>query len=282
MQSFDYPALKRGFNRSADSYQTAARLSNLTGEQLLERLQYIKCEPKRILDLGAGVGTFSARLAKRYPKAEIVACDLAEARMQIAKRHKPWFSKIRFCTATMQQLPFTRASFDMIFSNQCLYWTPDLKKATLEMARVLKPDGVLLFSSLGPDTLQEVRTRFAAFNTAPHINIFLDMHDVGDAILAAGFRDPVMDIERLRLAYPDLRALINELRATGERNYHPQRIRHLGRQNTWAGLQADGDIQEISYEIIYGHASGSQLRQQRDASSGEVRISLDALLRKPL
>lgn len=283
---FDRRALKRNMNKTASTYQDAAKLAKLTGEQLLTRLDYIKCAPQRILDLGAGTGALSLQLAKRYPKAEVIACDLAEARMQIAKRQRPWFSKIRCCTADMELLPFHRHSFDLIISNQCLYWSNNLKQTITEMARVLKPGGVLLFSSLGPDTLIELRQSFAKIDQAPHVHLFLDMHEIGDLLLKAGFKNPVMDVDRLKLSYPNLPALIDSLRNTGEVNYHIDRNKHLSGKVMLADLNkhypSNNESSDLSasVEVIYGHAWGNELQQSIDEQTGEVRVSLDSLVRK--
>jgi malonyl-CoA O-methyltransferase len=282
MQQFDYSALKRGFNCSSQA--DGQSWNHNIGEELLARLDYIKIAPQRILDLGAGSGQLTKALQKRYPKAEVIGCDLAECHMQKAQKQRGWFSKTEYLTANFTALPFAKHSMDLVFSNLALYWAEDLKLVIAEIARVLKPGGVLLFSSLGPDSLLELRQSFAEVDSLPHVNIFLDMHDIGDSLLSAGLKDPVMDVERQKLSYPDVKTLCRTLKASGNRNYLKDRRKTLSGKRYWQTIEQHYPKAQqgitVSLEVVFGHAWGNELRQQTDTTTGEVRVNISALLKR--
>jgi malonyl-CoA O-methyltransferase len=179
---------------------------------------------------------------------------------QQARRIKPWLSKLRFVCGDIESLPFADASADMIFSNLCLQWARDLDQTFAEFRRVLKADGVLMFTTFGPDTLKELRHSWAQVDDRIHVNSFIDMHDIGDALLRAGLSEPVMDVEQFTLTYPDVRGLMRDLKQVGAHNVTQGRRRSLTGKSRLSAMQQayegfrQGDVLPASYEVVYGHA----------------------------
>ena len=180
-----------------------------------------------MLDVGAGTGRGSALLKKRYPKAEVIAVDLALPMLQAAKKHSAWLKPFQRVCAEATHLPFPDHSVDVLHSNLCFQWIDDLAALFNECARVLKPGGALVFSTFGPDTLKELRAAWASADQQSHVSRFLDMHDVGDALIAAGLRDPVLDVDRYTLTYSEPKMLLKELKGLGATHADRARERHL-------------------------------------------------------
>lgn len=255
-----------GFERAAHSYDEAALLQREVGLELLERLDWIKLNPQRVLDLGCGTGMMAEALLKRYPKAEIIGVDIAfNMVLQTIKRRHWWRKPLGVC-ADVQALPFANQSCDMLISNVMLQWCNDLVPVFKECARVLRPEGLITFATFGPDTLKELRASWAKVDGYPHVSRFLDMHDVGDALLAAGFRDPVVDREDKILTYAEVKGLLQDLKAIGANNATQGRATGLmGKQRLQALYQAyegfrraDGKL-PATYEVIFGHAWAPKL-----------------------
>ena len=230
---FDARQVRRAFSRSAASYDAAARLQHAVEARLLESLDYLddpvlkREAPQRVLDLGCGTGRASIAMQKRWPKAELVSLDLAwpmlrQAR-EAAKRSAGWLSNpfarrpAQVC-ADARALPLAEASVDVLFSNLCLQWVEDLDALFAGFRRVLKPHGLLLVSTFGPETLWELREAFAHADEAPHVSPFADIAGFGDALVRAGFHQPVLDREEETTHYADLPALMREQRAIGATN----------------------------------------------------------------
>jgi len=261
----DKRALRQAFERAAATYDTAAVLQNEVCTRMLARLVYIKHAPASILDAGSGTGNAHAGLARRYSGVRLVALDIALAMLQRGRRRMtPWKRVLRkgalpVC-GDMERLPFRAGAFDMLWSNLALQWVNDLRAALTEMRRVLTPGGLLMFSTFGPDTLRELREAYRNTDRHTHVNRFMDMHDIGDLLVHAGFGDPVMDMERFTLTYDDVRQLMRELKAIGAHNVT------LGRRGGLAGraqlaavtrnydaLRRDGRL-PATFEVVYGHA----------------------------
>ncbi|MDF2529413.1 MAG: malonyl-[acyl-carrier protein] O-methyltransferase BioC [Gammaproteobacteria bacterium] len=284
MNQINRQAMCRNFNRKVKA--AASLLQNEVSASLIERVQMIKQQPQSILDLGCGTGEFTYRLSKLYPKAKVIGLDIAEQRLKYAKKQRLWFNKTRFVPGNIESLPFADNSFDLIVSNLSLYWVEDLAKAFKEIQRVLKPEGVLLFSSLGPDSLKELRESFAKIDDLPHVNIFLDMHEVGDALLKAGLKDPVMDVDTIKQYYCNLSDLLNELRHSGQSNAHIERRKGLTGKQAWQQLHIEyekfrslsKDKLPATYEIVYAHALGTENLSKLE--DGEVRIPVSKIGRK--
>ena len=230
---FDAKQVRRAFSRSAASYDAAAQLQHAVEARLLESLDYLddpalqREPPQRVLDLGCGTGRASIAMQKRWPKAQIVSLDLALPMLRQARgtsaRSMGWLSnpfarKPAQVCADARALPLAEASVDVLFSNLCVQWVEDLDALFAGFRRVLKPNGLLLVSTFGPETLWELRDAFAHADAAPHVSPFADIAGFGDALVRAGFRQPVLDREEETTHYPDLPALMRELRAIGATN----------------------------------------------------------------
>lgn len=278
----DRRAAQRWFER-AGAAPVPDPLAREVERRMGERLEYLRHEPGRILNVGAGAAEHAV-LRGRYPRGEIVAVDFALAPLQRARAARPLAARAlarlrgaseHFVCADLAALPFAPGACEMVWSNLALAWS-DLAAALREWHRVLAVGGLLMFSSYGPDTLQELRAAFA--DTVPHVHPFPDMHDVGDALVAAGFADPVMDMERITLTYASVEGLFADLRSTGQRNAHAARRRTLTGARRWgraraayAAIAHDGRV-PASFEIVYGHAWKAA---PRVAADGRAIIRID-------
>src|SRR5262245_11670874 len=199
----DPAAVRRAFSRVATSYDSHAALQDEVRKRLLERLALLRAEPMTLLDLGAGTGRSSRALKDAYPGARVVALDFALPLLYEARRYQSFFRKFDRLCANAFALPLAANSIDWCVSNLMLAWCEPLDLVLSEVKRVLKPGGVFSFSTLGPDSLRELRSAWAAADSGPHVHRMLDMHDVGDALIRAGFAEPVLDVERIVLTYRD-------------------------------------------------------------------------------
>jgi malonyl-CoA O-methyltransferase len=274
----DKRQLRLGFERAAPTYEEAAVLQQEVGRRLIERLDLIRLRPARILDLGAGTGGFSRALMQRYRKSRVIALDLALSMLRRTRRRGGWFHRPTCVCADAERLPFTADSFDFIFSNLMLQWCLDLEPVFTELRRVLAPGGLLLFTTFGPDTLKELRASWEVADGYTHVNTFIDMHDIGDALLRTGWEEPVMDTERLTVTYREARTLMQDLKHLGAHNITAGRPRGLtGRHRLQRVLQVyetyrrDG-LLPASYEVVYGHAWSP--RDKHAVRGVEVRLAM--------
>ena len=219
---------------------------------MLERLDYVKIAPRRILD--AGSGPPQRHLGKRYPKAEVVALDFALGMLRAGRNRFEFFRKRLSICADFEQLPLAPGALDLVWSNMALHWAGEPLAAFREFERVLAPEGLLMFSVLGPDTLKELR---AAAGPA-RVHAFLDMHDLGDMLVAAGFSAPVMDMEVLTLRYEHPAQLVQDLRESGQVNVRLDRTRGLSARAFRPRVLALPP--SASFEVVYGHAWKSAAR----------------------
>ncbi len=251
---------RRAFEQAADRYEQAAALQHEVEARLLERLDLVRLRPRRILDLGAGTGRGSHALLRRYPGAQVVALDIALGMLHHTRRRGRWLRRPLCTCGDAERLPFADDAFDLVYSNLMLQWCADLDAAFAELNRVLAPGGLLLFTTFGPDTLHELRESWSRVDGYTHVNAFMDMHDIGDALLRARFADPVMDVERLTVTYRDVRDLMRDLKQIGAHNVTAGRARGLtGRRRLQALIDAyeryrRDDVLPASYEIVNGHA----------------------------
>jgi len=244
--AIDRRAARRNFERAAATYAGASRLEAEVGARMLERLDYVKVAPRRILD--AGSGPPQRALGKRYPKAEVVALDFSIGMLRSAKKKFLERKPPRAICGDLERLPLATGAIDLAWSNMALHWVREPLAALREFGRVLAPGGLLMFSTLGPDTLKELR---AAAGSA-RVHAFIDMHDLGDMLLAAGFSAPVMDMEMLTLEYANAAQLVQDLRASGQTNARLDRRRGLSHPSLLPRLQAGAS--RASFEVVYGHA----------------------------
>ena len=257
----DKQSIKKSFNRAAKSYENAAILHEEVSSRLLDRLQYMRHQPETIVDLGCGTGKVVRSLQTAYPRARVHAVDIAPRMLLQAGSNYRWLSKKRLVAADMERLPFAENSFDMVFSSLALPWCNDLNLALAEFARVARPGALLLFSSFGPATLSELARSWQALDVHPHVHRFIDMHDVGDAMMAAGFAQPAVDAEMIRMEYQDFRSLLADLKQTGASNaavgrrrglMTPAQLRALEHRYREHGFAQGRFV--ASYEVVYGHA----------------------------
>lgn len=259
----DRHGLRRSLERAAGRYDEAAFLQREVGGRLLERLDFMKLAPAVIADVGCGTGLITAALMRKYRKARVIGLDLAPALVARARKRAPWLRALHGLCAEPEALPLASASCDLIFSSLALQWCFDLERAFAEFRRVLKPGGALLFSTLGPDTLIELRHGWRAVDGHNHVNAFFDMHDIGDALIRAGLAEPVLDAERLTLTYPTVDRLLRDLKTLGAGNVTAGRARGLTGKGRLRALcaayeqtrRADG-LLPVTCEVVYGHAWG--------------------------
>jgi len=275
----DKHRMRRAFSRAAADYDATAVLQREVCGRMLERLDYVRLQPARILDAGSGTGWGGRQLAKKYPAAQLVSLDIALGMLQAARSHSGWWRKLFGGTQQMQVcgdievLPLASGSMEMIWSNLAMQWCNDLPAAFGELHRVLKTDGLLMFSTFGPDTLKELRQAFGGVDHHSHLNRFTDMHDIGDMLVHAGFADPVMDMEYLTLTYDEVREVFHDLKRIGAHNATAGRGQGLMGKGAWARLtenyeqlRRDGKL-PATYEVVYGHAWKPQPRVTQDGTA---------------
>lgn len=282
----DRAGVRAAFDRASTTYEAAAVLQSRVAEELLSRLGPFDFRPEVVLDLGAGTGRATAELKRHYRRSMIIALDIAPGMLAQAARHRTFFRRFERVCADAARLPLASASVDIIFSNLMLQWCDPLDDVLAEVRRVLKPQGFFAFTTLGPDTLKELRSAWAEADTHNHINRFLDMHDVGDALVRAGLQEPVLDVDRTQLTYDDGLALMRDLKSIGARNATAGRPRSLaGRARlarvlaAYESFRKDGRL-PATYEVVYGAAWGSAGRPASSVRAGEVRIPPSAIGRR--
>jgi malonyl-CoA O-methyltransferase len=284
------PEVRASFDRASATYEAGAVLQARVADELLTRLEPFNFKPKVVLDLGAGTGRISGELKRRYRGALVVAVDLAPGMLQEARRHQQLFRRFERVCGDAMRLPLADASVDVMFSSLMLQWCDPPDEAFAEIRRVLKPGGFLAFTTLGPDTLRELRTAWeeadGAANDYNHVNRFYDMHDIGDALVRAGLSEPVLDVERIQLSYPNALALMRDLKAIGAHNVTAGRPRGLlGRarlrrmEDAYEAFRKDGKL-PATYEVVYGAAWGAAGRPATAMVGGEARIAPGAIRRR--
>lgn len=269
----DKRQVRRSFEHAAATYDAAAVLQHEVCARVLERLDYIRLEPAVILDAGSGTGNALAGLAQRYPRARIIALDVALAMLARGRSRVPRWKSLLAGRSTpaavcgdIERLPLAAGSIGMAWSNLALQWVHDLQHTFDEMQRVLMPGGLLMFSTFGPDTLKELRAAYAGTDRHTHVNRFIDMHDIGDMLVKAGFADPVMDMETFTLTYAEVRELMRDLKAIGAHNVTQGRPAGLSGKTllrtvarNYEALRRDGRL-PATFEVVYGHAWKPQPR----------------------
>jgi len=284
----DRQAVLKAFDRASIGYDAAAALQERVRAELLGRLPELQLTPRVILDLGAGTGHASRSLKRLYPKALVIAADIAPGMLARARAQSRWLRRFERVRADAYSLPFRDASVDLIYSNLMLQWCDDLDGVFGELARVLAPDGLLLFSTFGPGTLAELRDSWASTDGAPnHVNHFFDPHSLGSALMHAGLSEPVLDVDRIVMDYPDVVTLMRELKAIGAHNVTRGRARGLtGRRRlaamtlAYEALRRGGKL-PATYEVIHASSWGAARRAPANAGfAREALISPSAIRRK--
>jgi malonyl-CoA O-methyltransferase len=280
----DARAVRRNANRASATYDESAVLQSQLREQMIERLGWIAFEPENVIDLGCGTGRAAIALAKRWPQARIVALDLSPGMMRETGRRDETGRCERVCADALA-VPLRDTSVDLVFSNLMLPWCEDLDALFAEVARLLRPRGLFTFTTFGPDTLVELRDAWRQADDGAHVHPFTDMHDIGDGLIRAGLVEPVLDVSRYTLTYPDLRALMRDLKATGAQNAATERPRGLtGRLRLRAVEQAyeihrrEG-VLPASCEVVFGQAWAAVEKPDAD-HDGEFAFPVSAIGRR--
>jgi len=291
----DLPLVRRLFSTPARVAESDF-LRREVSARMQEKLLLIKIEPQRLLDAGCGEGADVAALQKRFGEAQIIGLDgafnmvaLAQERQQVAQSAvnrllTKWLPSAHagsagsLACADFAQLPFAVNALDMVWSNLAVHWHPQPDRVFAEWRRVLRVEGLLMFSCFGPDTFKEVRSAFDAVDAAPHSLPFVDMHDFGDMLVNAGFSTPVMDMENITVTYDTPQRLLADVRAWGGNPLESRQRGLLGRAGYTRLLKAleqqrgaDGKI-ALSFEVIYGHAFRPV---SKTTASGESIIRFD-------
>lgn len=278
----DRKQVKNNFNNAANTYEKSAVLQQTVARQLIERLDVIKINPTIVYDLGSGCGLSSRLLSKKYKKAHVYEIDMALSLLRVGSKNRSrFFSRQTPVCALAEALPFADESTEMVYSNLMLQWCNDLDALFGEMRRVIKRGGLLMFSSFGPGTLNELRQSWSRADNAVHVNAFIDMHDIGDALIRAGFENPVMEVENFVLTYPDVYGLMHDLKQIGAQNTNAGRRKSLTGKRTLEKMLAEyeayrqDDKLPATYEVVYGHAwcRGNKMKQIKTPNTISVPLS---------
>jgi malonyl-CoA O-methyltransferase len=255
---------------------------------LLTRLDELQLAPECVLDLGAGTGHATRALKRRFARAQVVAVDIAPGMLERARLQSRWLRRFERVRADAYALPFATGAFDLVYSNLMLQWCDDLDAVFAEISRVLKPGGLLLFSTFGPGTLAELRDSWASSGDARnHVNHFFDPHALGSALMHASLGEPVLDVDRIVTGYADVMSLMRELKAIGAHNVTKGRARGLtGRRRlaamtrAYETLRRDGKL-PATWEVIHASAWGSERAEpEKEGFPRETLISPSAIRRR--
>jgi malonyl-CoA O-methyltransferase len=281
----DRRAVRRAFERAAPGYDAVAVLQDRVRAELLERLALVRLVPETVIDLGTGTGAGARELRRRYGGKQVVAVDLAEAMLRQAARHQGWFRRFDRVCADAAQLPFRDGSVDLVLSNLAVHWCDDPDRVFAECRRVLRPGGLFTFTTYGPDTLHELRRAWAAVDGRVHVNRFIDMHDLGDALVRAGLAEPVMDVERYTLTYASVADLMRDLKSLGGHNVNAGRTHSLTGKGALAGMIAAYEAARLegrlpaTFEVVYGQA-WSVAGSPRRRTGGEATVPVSSIGRR--
>jgi malonyl-CoA O-methyltransferase len=283
--------IRTDFSNAADTYDAAAVVQQEICQRALERLQMIKLQPQTILDIGSGTGKSVRGLQTRFPESQVIASDIAMPMLL----HTQQTQTVQTVCCDAEQLSIADKSVDLIFSTSTFQWCENLNQVFMECSRVLKDDGVLVFTTFGPDTLRELRQSWAQVDEQKHVHGFIDMHHIGDLLLANYYADPVVDMELITLEYPTARQLLRDLKETGSRGKFAtghavddaagdssfaaglmgkNKFRQF--ESAYEGYRQDNGLLPASYEVIYGYARKAP-HNKNTQSNDEVRISIDQI-----
>ena len=282
----DKAFVRASFDRAANTYDAAAVLQKIVQGEMLSRLDLVKIKPKAILDAGCGTGHGSKALQKRYRKAHVCSLDIALGMLQKTRLQQPYLRRLlsaeNLICADIESLPIADNSMGMVWSNLALQWCNNLDAAFGEFARVLQPEGLIMFSTFGPDTLKELRV--ASQNGNTHVSRFIDMHDIGDALIRCGYSAPALDVESYTLTYDDVKAVMTDLKNIGAHNATAGRARGLqgkgflqnltqNYEQFRTGLKEDGGKLPATFEVVYGHAWYNGKSDKSDLADGLAPIT---------
>ncbi len=253
--------IAKSFSKVAANYEANAFLQKEVADRLLERLLLMNSHPSVVLDAGCSTGYCARVLKERFPKAQLFGVDLAQGMINKANKTQKRFKKIYYQVADMEKLPFQSNTFDLVLSNLAIPWIENPSNALQELNRVLKPKGLVIFSTVGPDTLIELKQSWEKVDQNIHVNQFMDMHLIGDMVHKTGFENTVMDRDVITLTYKTLKGLMRELKLIGANNLNSGRVKGLLGRNKFNQLaqayeilrREDGQL-PVTCEVIYGHA----------------------------
>ncbi|PWG60948.1 malonyl-ACP O-methyltransferase BioC [Sediminicurvatus halobius] len=284
-ESSDEPdphALERAFDRAAATYDRAAVLQREIGRRMLQRMEFIRLAPERVVDLGAGTGERTVDLRRRFRKARVIALDRSRGMLQRARSRGSWLRSLPVIRGDVRSLPLADRSVDLLFANAVFHLCRDLSALFRECQRVLRPGGLLMFTTFGPDTLRELRESWTAADDHRHVNDFVDMHDIGDALVSAWFGDPVVDVEHFRLTYATPVDVMRDLKAMGEQTIQGGRAPGLTGRGRWQRMASAYERYRdpkgrlpATCEVIYGHARATGVVPQKRADGGGTDFYLD-------
>ena len=263
----DKRQLRRSFEQAADTYDATAILQHEVCKRMLDRLDYIRVKPAAILDAGSGTGNALEGLMARHPRTPLIALDIALAMLDRGRRRLAWWQQVPglrpplygLC-ADLERLPLRNEAVGLVWSNLALQWVNDLPRTLGEMHRVLQPGGLIMFSTFGPDTLKELKRAYEGTDGRTHVNRFIDMHDIGDMLVHAGYADPVMDMEPFTVTYEHARDLMRDLKSIGAHNVTQGRPGTLSGKSlikaverNYEAFRREGKL-PATFEVVYGHA----------------------------
>ena len=277
-------AVQRAYAKAADGYADHAEVGNILFQRMLQRLDTLAIKPQRILDLGCGLASNHAALKKRPGTTDVIGVDVSHDMLCAAvSTDRSWLPgrRKKVLVADAALLPLADNSVNLVLCNQVLPWCSQPARVFNEIYRVLAPGCAVFWSSVGPDTLREYRQCWQHIDDAEHVFGLLDMHDLGDDMLAAGFDAPVMDRENLTIKYPSMRALVRELRGSGAVNVAPGRRRGLmSPAASEKLLNATPGPVEITLELVQGHGwkpDSDAGKGRNNNPSGEFTFSLEQM-----
>ena len=262
--------VRRRFDRAAESFDAVDFVHAVTREGLLARLEPLVVQSNTVLDLGCATGAAHPILKKRFRRARIVSLDLSHAMLRRNLGKGRWFSRRSCVQASAADLPFDAQCFDVVFANQLLPWIDEPGRVFAEICRVLRRDGVFAFATLGPDSLRELGDAWSKVDAYRHVIRFPDMHDIGDALVRAGLRDPVLDVDRLTVRYDDTSKLFADLTRMGARNAlvgrNPTLVgkRRFDEMIATLGSASGGSELSFDLELVYGHCWGGDATGDRN------------------
>ena len=274
-------AARRAFDRARE-FESACFIHDEARSRLTARLDLVRLVPTVAVDLGCATGRGAAALAARYPAARVLAVDSSLGMLRAAAAGA--CGTVRVLGGDAAALPLSAGSVELVLANLVLPWCRP-ERLFAEAARVLADGGALLFATLGPDSLQEVRAAFAAVDDRIHVHAAFDMHDLGDLALAAGLAEPVLDVDRIEVTYADVAGLARDLRAVGAVNVAGGRRRSLTGRRRWGRfverlpLGPDGRL-AVTIELILGQAWGRGPVARPPVGSSEVRVPVERIRRR--
>jgi len=299
---------KKSFNNAAVCYDAAAVLQRKVVDNLFERLRSISLRPEVILDVGSGTGYCARGLGSLFNQARVINLDIAFGMLRHAKARRGFFTRLsshlsnylgagvwrrrrggqQFLCGDAESIALQDDSVDLVFSSLAFQWSNDPDRLFQECYRVLKPGGLLMFSTLGPDTLKELRKSWAVADKHTHVSPFMDMHDIGDALLRSGLTNPVMEVENITLTYATVAKLMRDLKQIGSRNATAGRSPGLtGKKalhtmtQAYEAFRKDGSL-PASYEVVYGHAWVPEKKRHRFSQNHQLGVPINRFKEIPI